>query len=152
MQWWEKQFCSPSIHHQNINFHGNTMVIIFYFTQTGNAFRQFSQIYIYTLQNQTSDFMNNSKREQLFDRDKLMMSCPEPSAGSPRPRAPSLNDRMSATAGPVFGEGTCQSSSWAAGDQVRRPINGGPSTAGSGPGSETPSGVRRSREWATETT
>lgn len=28
------------------------------------------------------------------------------------------------------------------GEQVRRPIGEGPSTAGSGPGSETPSGVR----------
>lgn len=96
--------------------------------------------------------MNTSKLEQLFGREKLMMSCPEPSAGSPTPRALSLNNRMSATAGPVFGEGTCQSHSRAAGNQVHRPIREGPSTAGSRPGSETPSGVMRSGEWATETT
>lgn len=107
---------------------------------------------IYTLQHQALDFLNTSKLEQLFDREKLMMSCPEPSAGSPTPRAPSLNNRMSTTAGPVFGEGTCQSRPQPAGDQVHRPIRGGPCTAGSGPGSETPSGVTRSCEWATETT
>ena len=39
----------------------------------------------------------------------------------------------------------------AAGEQVFRPIGGGPSTAGPGPGSESPSGVKTSREWATET-
>lgn len=41
--------------------------------------------------------------------------------------------------------------SQAAGEQVRWPIREGPSTAGSGPGSETPSGVKTSCEWATET-
>lgn len=100
---------------------------------------------IYTLQHQALDFLNTSKLEQLFDREKLMMSCPEPSAGSPTPRAPSLNNRMSTTAGPVFGEGTCQSSSQPAGDQVHRPIRGGPCTAGSGPGSGTPSGREAAR-------
>ncbi len=39
----------------------------------------------------------------------------------------------------------------AAGAQVCRPIGGGPSTAGPGPGSEAPSGVKTSCEWATET-
>lgn len=64
---------------------------------------------IYTLQNQTPDFMNTRNQEQLFDREKLMMSCPESSAGSPAPWGLSLNARMSAAAGPLFGEGTCQS-------------------------------------------
>lgn len=113
MQRWKNPFCSPSSHQQNIYFHGNT---IFYSIQTFiirtfmldfnklhknmllvaitkksfqtcNVFSQFSQInVIHTLQNQAPDFMNTSKREQLFDREKLMMSCPESSAGSPRPR------------------------------------------------------------------
>lgn len=64
---------------------------------------------IYTLQNQTPDFMNTRNQEQLFDREKLMMSCPESSAGSPTLWGLSLNNRMSAAAGPLFGEGTCQS-------------------------------------------
>lgn len=53
--------------------------------------------------------MNTRNQEQLFDREKLMMSCPESSAGSPTPWGLSLNNRMSAAAGPLFGEGACQS-------------------------------------------
>lgn len=53
--------------------------------------------------------MNTRNQEQLFDGDKLMMSCPESSAGSPTPWGLSLNNRMSAAAGSLFGEGTCQS-------------------------------------------
>ncbi len=41
--------------------------------------------------------------------------------------------------------------SQAAGEQVCWPIREGPSTAGPGPGSEAPSGVKTSCEWATET-
>jgi len=54
--------------------------------------------------------MNTRNHEQLFDREKLMMSCPESSVGSATPRGLSLDNRMSAAAGPVFGEGSCQSS------------------------------------------
>lgn len=72
------------------------------------------QLMLFTLlQNQMPDFTNAGNREQLFDREKLMMSCPESSAGSPTPWGLSLNNRMSAVAaaaaGPLFGEGTCQS-------------------------------------------
>lgn len=55
------------------------------------------------------DFMNTGNEEQLFGREKLMMSCPESSARSPTPRGLSLNNRMSVAAGPLFGESTCQS-------------------------------------------
>lgn len=65
---------------------------------------------IYTLQNQMPDFMNTRNQEQLFDREKLMMSCPDSSAGSITPWGLSLNNRMSAAAAALFGEGTCQSS------------------------------------------
>lgn len=40
--------------------------------------------------------------------------------------------------------------SLAVGEQVDSPIREGPSTAGPGPGSEAPSGVKMSCEWATE--
>lgn len=95
--------------------------------------------------------MNTRNQEQLFDREKLMMSCPESSAGSPTPWGLSLNNRMSAAAGPLFGEGTCQSCLRQRGEQVCWPIREGPSTAGPGPGSEAPSGAKTSCEWATET-
>lgn len=65
---------------------------------------------IYTLHNQLPDFMSTSNHEQLLDREKLMMSCPESSAGSPTQWGLSVNNRMSATEGPLFGEATCQSS------------------------------------------
>lgn len=64
---------------------------------------------IYNLWKRTPNFMNTGNQEQLFDREKLMMSCPESSAGSSTPWGLSLNNRMSAAAGPLFGEDTCQS-------------------------------------------
>lgn len=97
------------------------------------------------------DFMNTRNQEQLFDREKLMMSCPESSAGSPTPWGLSLNDRMSVAAGPLFGEGTCQSflgqqgSRWA--DQSERV----PAQQAQDQEVEAPSGAKTSCEWATET-
>lgn len=96
------------------------------------------------------DFMNTRNQKQLSDGEKLMMSCPESSAGSPTPGGLSLNCRMSATAGPLFGEGACQSPPLQRGEQVGSPIRDGPCTAGPGPGNEAPSGLRMSCEWATE--
>lgn len=85
--------------------------------QANNTLRQFWFVWlvqslinvIYTLQNQTPDFTNTRNQEQLLDREKLMMSCPESPAGSMTLRGLSLIDGMSAAAGPLFGEGTCQS-------------------------------------------
>lgn len=95
--------------------------------------------------------MDTRNQEQLFDREKLMMSCPESSAGSPTPWGLSLNNRMSAAAGASVWGRHLSIISEAAREQVGRPIREGPSTAGPGPGSEAPSGVRTSCEWATET-
>lgn len=71
-----------------------------------------------------------------------MMSCPESSAGSPTPWGLSLNNRMSAATGASVWGRRLSITRRTTGEQVRRPIGEGPSTAGSGPGSETPSGVR----------
>lgn len=73
---------------------------------------------IYTPQIQTPDFMNTGNQEQLFGRDKLMMSCPESSARSPKPRGLSLYNRTPAAAALLFGGGTCQSSQAQGGQQV----------------------------------
>lgn len=135
------------------------IALIFPLNKTCNPFIQFWLVWcmrgliniIYTLHNQLPDFMSTSNQEQLFDREKLMMSCPESSAGSPTQWGLSVNNRMSATEGPLFGEATCQSSLRQRGSRWAGQSEKVPAQQVRGPGSETPSGVKKSCEWATET-
>lgn len=95
--------------------------------------------------------MNTRNQEQLFDREKLMMSCPEPPAGSPTPQGLSLNNRKSAAAGPVFGEGTCQSTLEQQGSRCADQSERVPAQRDRDQEVDAPSGAKTSREWATET-
>lgn len=55
------------------------------------------------------EFMNTRNEEQLFDREKTNDVMPRIVSGGPTPRGLSVNNRMSAAAESVFGEGTCHS-------------------------------------------